>query len=74
MGNSGSIVILYVILGAGAAVVMAAGVAYTLRVHIPEEFMSDEQKTYMREVREKNLEALRAVVVPRPKARAAPWS
>ena len=59
MGGNQSIIILYVILGAGAAVLMAAGVAYTMRVHIPHESMSEEQKIHMREVRERNLEAMR---------------
>ena len=69
---SGPIVILYVILGSGFLILCAAGISYTLRAEEPHKFMAEEQRAYLREVRERNFDALAASVPTKDRRDVAP--
>jgi hypothetical protein len=69
---SSPIIILYVIIGAGALILCAAGIAHTVRVQEPDVFMPEEQRAHLRAVRERNMEALAATIPRRENQR--PWA
>ena len=56
-----ALVVLYVILGSGFAVLCGAGIYKTFNQNDENTNMSEEQAAYLREVRERNVQALTGV-------------